>query len=165
MYVFNSDFDAPELYVAASNGHIYKYTGSQDMHTTALESFQWAVLTRSYGQVYAQGQAYYAQNRVNQLDLHVDTTASLTASWRIYNQSQPQLVSPVFNNPSYTFYASGTWAFGTGNKAVAIRNIIRDLRGTSYSVQLSGNSLADGNWFRIHGILLHVNEGGIRRIS
>lgn len=165
MFAFDSNYDAPELYVAASNGHIYKYTGTQDKHTTSLTSFDWALLTRHYGQTYSQGQAYYAQNRVHQMDIHLDTSSSLATNWRIYNQDQPQLVSPIFNNPSFTFYASGTWTFGSGNKSVAIRNIKKDLRGTSYSVQLSGTSLSGDNYFRIYGILLHVNEGGIRRVN
>jgi hypothetical protein len=165
MYVLNSALDAPELYVAASNGRIYKYTGSTDKETTASSEtpFTWAVLSRSYGQTYAQGQAYYAQNRISQLDLHVDTTASLAVNWRVFDQTMPQLFSPVFNNPSFTFYASGTWTFTAGNKAAGIRNIARDIRGTSYTVQLSGSSLTNGDWFRIYGLLAHVTEGGIRR--
>jgi hypothetical protein len=165
MYVLNSALDAPELYVAASNGRIYKYTGSTDKETTASSEtpFTWAVLSRAYGQTYAQGQAYYAQNRISQLDLHVDTTASLTVNWRVFDQTMPQLFSPVFNNPSFTFYASGTWTFTAGNKAAGIRNIARDIRGTSYTVQLSGSSLTNGDWFRIYGLLAHVTEGGIRR--
>jgi hypothetical protein len=165
MYVLNSALDAPELYVAASNGRIYKYTGTTDKETTASSEtpFTWAVLSRAYGQTYAQGQAYYAQNRISQLDLHVDTTASLAVNWRVFDQTMPQLFSPVFNNPSFTFYASGTWTFTAGNKAAGIRNIARDIRGTSYTVQLSGSSLTNGDWFRIYGLLAHVTEGGIRR--
>lgn len=163
MWVLNSDQDAPELYFGASNGHIYKYIGTQDIAVTTPASFTWSVLTRQYGQTYAQGQDYYRQNKVHQLDLHLETTASLAVDWRIYMQEQPQLVSPVFNNPTYTFHSSGTWTFNTGNKSAAIRNIKRDMRGTTYSVQISGTSLASDNWFRLYGILLHVNEGGIRR--
>ena len=165
MFVFDSNYDAPELFVAGSNGHIYKYTGTQDKHTTSLSSFDWALLTRQYGQTYSQGQAYYAINRVHQLDLHVDTSASLATNWRIYNQTQPQLISPTFNNPAFTFYSSGTWTFNAGNRSAAIRNIKKDMRGISYSVQLSGTSLSGDNYFRIFGILLHVNEGGIRRVN
>lgn len=165
MYVLNSALDAPELYVAASNGRIYKYTGTTDKETTASSEtpFTWAVLSRAYGQTYAQGQAYYAQNRISQMDLHVDTTASLAVNWRVFDQSMPQLFSPVFNNPAFTFYASGTWTFTAGNRAAAIRNIARDIRGTSYTIQLSGSSLTNGDWFRIYGVLAHVSEGGIRR--
>ena len=165
MYVLNSALDNPELYVAASNGIIYKYTGSSDKEFTGSSEtpFTWAMLSRAYGQTYAQGQAYYAQNRISQLDLHVDTTAALTLNWRVFDQTMPQLFSPVFNNPAFTFYASGTWNFTTGNKAVAIRNIARDIRGTSYTIQLSGSSLTSNNWFRIYGLMAHVVETGIRR--
>lgn len=165
MYTLNSANDAPELYVAASNGRIYKYTGSADKETTVSPEtpFTWAVLSRQYGQTYAQGQAYYAINRISQIDLHLDTQASLAVGWRVMTEEHPQLFSPVFNNPAYTFYASGTWTFTSGNNAVAIRNIARDIRGTSYAIQLSGSSLTGGQWFRIYGILAHVTEGGIRR--
>lgn len=163
MWVLNSDQDAPELYFGGSNGHIYKYTGSQDIPVTTPTSFTWAVLTRQYGQTYAQGQDYYRQNKVHQVDIHVDTTASLAVTWTLFMQEQPQMFSPVFNNPTYTFTSSGTWTFNTGNKAAAIRNIKRDMRGTTFSLQVSGSSLASDNWFRLHGVLLHVNEGGIRR--
>lgn len=165
MFVFDSEADVPILFVAASNGHIYQYQNSEDMIETTATPFTWAVLTRQYGQTYAQGQAYYAQNRVSQLDIHLQTQSSLTVNWKIYNQDQDFLTSPVFNPLGTSINASGTWTFPAGNKSVGIRNIIRDLRGTTYSVELSGSSLSSDQYFRIFGILLHVNEGGIRRIS
>lgn len=163
MFVFNTDTDAPELYILGDNGHVYGCTGmGHDMAESTPTPFKWAVLTRQYGQTYAQGRAYYAQNRVHELDLHIETQNTLNVNWKIYNDEQPQLVSTVFNPAPNAFVASGTWSFTAGNRAVAIRNIKRDMRGTTYSVELSGDSL-EYQYFRIYGILLQVAEGGVRR--
>jgi hypothetical protein len=169
LYVLNTAIDAPELYVTASNGHIYKYTGTQDKQTAGagLTAFRWAVLSRQYGQTYAQGLAYYAQNLIHQLDVHVHSDASNAIDWRIYNNNQPDLVSRVFNadpvTPPSAYCSSGTYTFGTGEKLLAIRNIGKQIRGASYSVELSGQSLTSPASSRIYAFMMHVAESGIRR--
>ena len=168
MYVLNNAIDAPDLYIAASNGHIYRFTGTQDKETTAgsLTNFTWAVLSRQYGQTYAQGLAYYAVNLLHQMDVHIETDAAQTVDWRIYNNNQPDLVDPIFNadaGPPSTTYANGSYAFTAGQKLIAIRNISKHARGTTYAIRLSGSSLVSPNTFRIYGFMLHVAESGIKR--
>jgi hypothetical protein len=166
MYVLNTAVDAPQLFVASSGGHIYQFTGTQDKWTasSSLLSFNWAVLSRQYGQTYAQGMPYYANNKVSQLDIHVQTDSAQTITWKIYNQTQPALVSPLFNPwSSGEFSSTATYALAAGNKSLAIRNIDRYMRGTAYSLQLSGSSLVDPNTFKIYAWMLHVSEGGIKR--
>jgi hypothetical protein len=165
MYVLNTAVDAPQLYVVTSNGHIYAFTGTQDKQTTAssVEPFTWAVLSRQYGQTYAQGIPYYATNKVSQLDVHVNTEAAQTITWKIYNETQPQLVSPIFNPYSTEFVVTSTFAFTAGNKLMAIRNINKYMKGATYSVQLSGSSLTSPSEFRLYSWMLHVSEGGIKR--
>lgn len=168
LYVLNNAIDAPDLYMTASNGHIYRFTGTQDRQTAGagLTDFTWSVLSRQYGQTYAQGIPYYAVNLLHQMDVHIDTDAALTVNWRIYNNNQPDLVDPVFNpdaGPPSANYASGSYALTAGQKLLAIRNISKHARGTTYAVRLSGTSLASPNTFRIYGFMLHVAEAGIRR--
>lgn len=168
LYVLNNAIDAPDLYITASNGHIYRFTGTQDRQTAGagLTDFTWSVLSRQYGQTYAQGIPYYAVNLLHQMDVHIDTDAALTVNWRIYNNNQPDLVDPVFNpdaGPPSANYASGSYALTAGQKLLAIRNISKHARGTTYAVRLSGTSLASPNTFRIYGFMLHVAEAGIRR--
>lgn len=168
LYVLNNAIDAPDLYMTASNGHIYRFTGTQDRQTAGagLTDFTWAVLSRQYGQTYAQGIPYYAVNLLHQMDVHIDTDAALTVNWRIYNNNQPDLVDPVFNpdaGPPSANYASGSYALTAGQKLLAIRNISKHARGNTYAVRLSGTSLASPNTFRIYGFMLHVAEAGIRR--
>lgn len=168
LYVLNNAIDAPDLYMTASNGHIYRFTGTQDKQTAGagLTNFTWSVLSRQYGQTYAQGIPYYAVNLLHQMDVHINTDAALTVNWRIYNNNQPDLVDPVFNpdaGPPSANYASGSYALTAGQKLLAIRNISKHARGTTYAVRLSGTSLASPNTFRIYGFMLHVAEAGIRR--
>lgn len=171
MYVLNTAIDAPELYVTASNGHIYKYAGTQDRQTAGagLTAFRWAVLSRQYGQTYAQGLAYYANNLIHQMDVHIHSDATNAVDWRIYNNNQPDLVSPVFNidplSPTASYFTAATYSFNAGEKLTAIRNISRHVRGATYSVQLSGLSLATPSSCRIYAFMLHVAEGGIRRTN
>jgi hypothetical protein len=154
--------------MTASNGHIYRFTGTQDRQTAGagLTDFTWSVLSRQYGQTYAQGIPYYAVNLLHQMDVHIDTDAALTVNWRIYNNNQPDLVDPVFNpdaGPPSANYAFGSYALTAGQKLLAIRNISKHARGSTYAVRLSGTSLASPNTFRIYGFMLHVAEAGIRR--
>lgn len=165
MYVLNTAIDAPQLYVATSTGHIYSFTGTQDKQTASasVEPFTWAVLSRQYGQTYAMGMPYYAVNKVSQMDVHINTDAAQTVTWKIYNETQPQLVSPVFNVYSSEFVSTSTYSFAAGNKLLAIRNIDRYMRGATYSVQLSGTSMTTPSICRIYAWMLHVTEGGIKR--
>lgn len=165
LYVLDSADDAPELYYAGANGHIYKYTGTADKLTAASAetTFSWSVLTRQYGQTYAQGQAYYANNFCSQIDLHVETVDTLPVTWKMFNHKQPVLYSTVFNAVPGAPIGQAVWTFSAGNNLVAVRNIPRDARGGTFAVELSGNSLTNNKSFRLSGILLHVSEGGIRR--
>ena len=171
MYVLNTAIDAPELYVTSSNGHIYKYTGTQDKQTfgSGLTAFRWAVLSRQYGQTYAQGLAYYANNLIHQMDVHIHSDATNAVDWRIYNNNQPDLVSPVFNvdplTPTASYFTASSYSFTAGEKLTAIRNIGKHVRGATYSVQLSGLSLASPSSCRVYAFMLHVAEAGIRRTN
>lgn len=163
LFVFNSDKDAPTLYMACDNGHIYAYSGyGHDVPETSGVPFTWAVLTRQYGQTYAQGRAYYSQNRVHELNIHMHPRSAMNVNWKIFNDEQPELVSPVFNPAPNAFAAAGAWSFTPGDKSVSVRNIARDMRGTSYSVELSGTSV-DNQTFRIYGVILYVSETAVRR--
>jgi len=171
MYVLNTAVDAPELYVTTSTGHIYKYTGTQDKQTAAasVTAFRWAVLSRQYGQTYSQGLAYYAKNLIHQMDAHIHSDATNAVDWRIYNNDQPDLVSPVFNidpsSPTAAYFTASSYSFGAGEKLTAIRNISKHVRGATYSVQLSGLSLTSPSSCRVYAFMLHVAEGGIRRTN
>lgn len=165
MYVLNTAVDAPQLFVATSGGHIYQYTGTQDKYTaaSAVTPFSWAVLSRQYGQTYAQGLPYYAVNKLTQMDVHVQADSALPITWKVYNEKQPPLVSSIYNPWSGEFTATSTYTFAAGNKSIAIRNIAKYMRGTMYSLELSGSSLTSPSAFKIYAWLMHVSEGGIRR--
>jgi hypothetical protein len=103
------------------------------------------------------------------MDVHIHSDATNAVNWRIYNNDQPDLVSPVFNidpsSPTAAYFTASSYSFGAGEKLTAIRNISKHVRGSTYSVQLSGSSLATPSSCRIYAFMLHVAEGGIRRTN
>lgn len=64
--------DTADFYAGGSNGQIYRLLGHVDRLTLngAVQGIPYSIVTRQYGQTYAEGIAYYNQNRVTQLDVH-----------------------------------------------------------------------------------------------
>jgi len=66
--------DQADFYALGTNGQIYKLTSNVDKQTTSVfNPIYWAFTSRQYGQTYSEGIAYYNQNRISQLDCHVNS--------------------------------------------------------------------------------------------
>ena len=158
--------DVQYLYAGSTTGQIYKLDGTADLATTAGSDTEiaWSLKTRQHGQAYAEGPSYYQYNRPYQLDIHVQNVSatpavgtSLPVTWYLENQSGPYNVTTAPDGVS----VSSTYSFPQNtNRAVAIRNLGRDVKGPTIQVRLTGTT--KGVFF-IRGIHVHMYEGGIRR--
>jgi hypothetical protein len=114
-----------------------------------VDTIQWQLKTRSYGQAYADGIAYYAKNRPYQLDVHAEGESN-TGS----------IIQWGLESPGGQFQYNKTYTF-TGKKARAIRGVARDLSDFNWQVELSGpEALFE---FRLYAVHLHMIESGIQR--
>jgi len=158
--------DVQYLYAGSTTGQIFKLDGTADLATTAGSETEiaWSLKTRQHGQAYAEGPSYYQYNRPYQLDLHVQNVSAtpavgstLPVTWYLENQSGPYNVTTAPDGVS----VSSTYSFPANtNRAVAIRNLGRDVKGPTIQVRLTGTT--KGVFF-IRGIHVHMYEGGIRR--
>lgn len=155
-------------YVIAGDttGRIFRLEGAVDNISGTDTPISWSMKTRQHGQTYSEAPTYYQYNRAYQLDLHIQNTSSysttpgnspFSVTWYVENQSGPYNVTTnpdgVSVNGTYTFpYAT--------NRAVAIRNLGRDVKGAALQVRLSG---ASTGLFHIRAIHIHTYDGGIRR--
>jgi len=155
-------------YVIAGDttGRIFRLEGTVDNISGTNLPINWSLTTRQHGQTYSEAPTYYQYNRPYQLDLHIQNTSAysttpgnspFTVTWNVENQSG---VYNVTTNPDGVS-VSGTYEFPyASNRAVAIRNLGRDVRGSALQVRLSG---ASTGLFHIRAIHIHVYDGGIRR--
>jgi hypothetical protein len=155
-------------YVIAGDttGRIFRLEGTVDNVSGTNLPINWSLTTRQHGQTYSEAPTYYQYNRPYQLDLHIQNTSAysttpgnspFTVTWNVENQSG---VYNVTTNPDGVS-VSGTYEFPyASNRAVAIRNLGRDVKGSALQVRLSG---ASTGLFHIRAIHIHVYDGGIRR--
>jgi hypothetical protein len=159
--------DIQYVYTGASNGQIYKLTGSADkLHADSASTVEipWSYTSRQHGQTYSEGYAYYANNRPFQLDLHVenrDATSSpdstLKFNWSVQN------ALGVYNSSTnpYGVSTAGYWNFPqNSNKTACIRSLNKSVKGPVIQVQLSGTSKGI---FGIFGVHMHMFETAIPR--
>ena len=124
-------------------------TGGSMCQFREVLSIGWDIITRAYGQAYADGIAYYAKNRPYQIDIHMDTNDNNSS---VFNWS---LISPT--NQSQT---GNTYTI-TGNTVRAIRGVRRDLSDFNWQIELTGTDAL--NAFRVYAVHLHMIESGIQR--
>lgn len=114
-----------------------------------VDTITWELITRAYGQAYADGIAYYAKNRPYQLDIHAegDDTNGSSVGWALLSPGGQSQI-----NKSYTF---------TGKKARAIRGVSRDLSDFNWQIRLAAPEALFA--FRLYAVHLHMIESGIQR--
>lgn len=158
--------DLQYIIAADTAGRIYRLEGAVDNVTGTDLPISWSLTTRQHAQTYSEAPTYYQYNRPYQLDLHVQNTSAyrttpgnlpFLVNWHVENQSG---VYNAVSNPDGVS-VSGSYAFPfSTNRAVAIRNLGRDVKGAALQVRLSGDSTG---LFHIRAIHIHVYDGGIRR--
>jgi len=153
--------DVQYVYFGSTTGQLYKLDGTADKSTAggADVAIAWSFTSRLHGQTYSEGPNYYANNRPYQLDVHFDNQSAATQqfTWLIQNQNGPYNVTTAPTGASSTStYDVSAYV----NKAVAIRNIQRSIRGTSMQVRLSGTSTGK---FYIRAVHLQMYDANITR--
>ena len=153
--------DVQYVYFGSTTGQLYKLDGTADKSTAggADVAIAWSFTSRLHGQTYSEGPNYYANNRPYQLDVHFDNQSAATQqfTWLIQNQNGP------YNGTTAPTGASSTNTYDVSayvNKAVAIRNIQRSIRGTSMQIRLSGTSTGK---FYIRAVHLQMYDANITR--
>lgn len=153
--------DVQYVYFGSTTGQLYKLDGTADKSTAggADVAINWSFTSRLHGQTYSEGPNYYANNRPYQLDVHFDNQSASTQqfTWLIQNQNGP------YNATTAPTGASSTDTYQVAayvNKAVAIRNIQRSIRGSSMQVKLSGTSTGK---FYIRAVHLQMYDANITR--
>ena len=127
-----------------------------------LINYTWSVVTRKYGQGYSEGVAYYAKNKVNQLDIHFKGDSTGTdVRWGISGSS-----GAIFsqNNKYYRI---------TNEQSRAIRGVKMDSVDYNWQVLLSNDytglsgyttsKVPKRDGIKLFGVSLHMIESGIQR--
>jgi hypothetical protein len=126
------------------------------------KTYTWRVVTRKYGQGFSEGVAYYAKNKVNQLDLHFrgDSTGT-DICWGIAGSS------------GAVFAQANKYYKITNEQARAIRGLKMDAVDYNWEVRLTNDlSTVPGytasfvpkrEQLKLFGVSLHMIESGIQR--
>ncbi len=142
--------DVADMYVGASNGQIYRLEGFSDRPTYSgtTQGIDWKITTRRYGQTYAEGVAYYGNNRPHQINVHYYTPSAIQFNWKITN------------NKNVT--ATGLYnTLANQDKAVGFRQVPNDLRGTWLELEVYGTNATSR--IEIHAISVNSTESAVRR--
>jgi hypothetical protein len=143
------------------------WTGSGTNPTfVELINYTWSITTRKYGQGYSEGVAYYAKNKVNQLDIHFKGDSTGTdVRWGITGSSTGSIAT-IFSqtNKYYTI---------TNEQARAIRGIKMDSVDYNWQVNLTNDytglspyttsKVPKRDGIKLFGVSLHMIESGIQR--
>jgi hypothetical protein len=127
-----------------------------------LQTYTWSIVTRKYGQGYSEGVAYYAKNKVNQLDLHFKGDSTGTdVRWGIAGSSGNIFAQ---NNKYYRI---------TNEQSRAIRAMKSDAVDYNWEIRLSNDysglagytvsNVPKRDGFKLFGASLHMIESGIQR--
>jgi hypothetical protein len=139
------------------------WTGSGTNPTFFLQkTYLWSIITRKYGQGYSEGQAYYAKNKVHQLDLHFrgDSTGT-DVRWAVAGSS------------GSIFAQNNKWYRITNEQSRAIRGLKNDAVDFNWEIRLSNDYTGLSGYtpsyvpkreqFKLFGVSLHMIESGIVR--
>jgi hypothetical protein len=139
------------------------WTGSSTNPTMFLQkTYTWSIITRKYGQGYSEGVAYYAKNKVHQLNLHFrgDSTGT-DVIWGIAGSAGSVFVQ---QDRYYTI---------TNEQSRAIRGIKMDSIDYNWEIRLTNNTstispytasyVPKRDQFKLFGVSLHMIEAGIQR--
>ena len=142
--------DVADMYVGGHSGQIYRLEGFADRPTYAGTNvdISWRLLTRQYGQTYAEGVAYYGVNRPHQVNVHYFTPVSTQINWS------------VTSNKNTTGYAKVYQTSANEDKAIAFRQLPVDLRGSWLQIELNGNVQSR---LEIHAASVQSTESAVRR--
>ena len=142
--------DVADMYVGGHSGQIYRLEGFADRPTYAGANvdISWRLLTRQYGQTYAEGVAYYGVNRPHQVNIHYFTPVSTQINWK------------VTSNKNATGYAKVYQTSANEDKAIALRQLPVDLRGSWLQIELNGNVQSR---LEIHAASVQSTESAVRR--
>ena len=142
--------DVSDMYVGSHDGQIYRLEGFTDRQTYsgATQGIDWKIVTRQYGQTYAEGVAYYGLNRPHQLNVHYYSPTATTFTWQLRNNKN------VTASGQYTTQANQ-------DKAIGFRQMPNELRGTWLELQLSGTAATSR--VEVHALSIMSTEAGVRR--
>jgi hypothetical protein len=142
--------DVADMYIGGSNGQVFRLEGFADRPTYsgANSNIAWKLLTRQYGQTYAEGVAYYGINRPHQCNIHYFSPVSTTITWK------------VTSNRNATGYSKSYTTAVNEDKAIALRQLPVDLRGSWLQLELTGSVQSR---LEIHAASLQSTESAVRR--
>jgi hypothetical protein len=142
--------DVADMYVGGSNGQVFRLEGFADRPTYsgANSNIAWKLLTRQYGQTYAEGVAYYGVNRPHQCNIHYYSPLSTTITWK------------VTSNRNSTGYSKNYTTAVNEDKAIALRQLPVDLRGSWLQLELTGSVQSR---LEIHAASIQSTESAVRR--
>jgi hypothetical protein len=139
------------------------WTGSGTNPTFYLQkTYLWSIITRKYGQGYSEGVAYYAKNKVHQLDIHFrgDSTGT-DVRWA------------VAGSAGSVFAQNNKWYRITNEQTRAIRGMKNDAVDFNWEIRLSNDYTGLSGYstsyvpkreqFKLFGVSLHMIESGIVR--
>ena len=148
--------DTQELYAGGRDGRLYRFQGFADGTYSAadgsrtLNDIQWNVISRAYGQTFAEGSMYYSANKIHSLNLHIENqhaSSTLNVNWLLRGMND------------YTTGSSYVWP-ANSEKVVSLRQISRTADRQTFNVELSGQSQIP---FLIHGFHATTTEGNTPR--
>lgn len=118
--------DTGDVYLGGRDGQIYLYTGTSDKATPAASAtgIPLALTTRKYGQDESGPVTFFAEQQAQEVQLEMETGASLTLSGTLYSDQASRAFS---------------WAFPSGVSTALIRGLGTH-RGTTHWIALTGSA-------------------------
>lgn len=148
--------DTQELYAGGRDGRLYRFQGFADgiyngvTGTRTLTDVSWNVISRAYGQTFAEGSMYYSANKIHSLNLHIENqhaSGTLSINWLLRGMND------------YTTGSTYTWP-ANNEKVVSLRQVSRTADRQTFNVELNGSSQIP---FLIHGFHVTTTEGNTPR--
>jgi hypothetical protein len=147
--------DTQELYAGGRDGRLYRFQGFADgtyssaAGARAFTSIDWSIISRAYGQTFAEGSMYYSANKIHSLNLHVNNKSASTIllNWGLRGM----------NNVATT--GTYTWPANT-EKVVSLRQISRSADRQTFNVEITGSTQTS---FLFQGFHVTTTEGNTPR--
>lgn len=147
--------DTQELYAGGRDGRLYRFQGFADgSYSSAggartFTSIDWSIISRAYGQTFAEGSMYYSANKIHSLNLHVNNKSASTIllNWGLRGM----------NNVATT--GTYTWPANT-EKVVSLRQISRSADRQTFNVEITGSTQTS---FLFQGFHVTTTEGNTPR--